>query len=162
MAWMGDHGDLAGVVARWQQVRVVVLGDSFVDEWWYGEPERLSREAPVPIVALDGVQRAPGGAANSAVNIAALGARPVLVSPIGDDPEGRWLRHCLTEAGVEVAQIPLSGGRTPVKRRMVADGQIVLRIDSNGGVPEGEATADLIATTEAELGHAPEALVVCD
>src|SRR5215475_886468 len=94
---------LADLVARWQHSHVIVVGDSFIDEWWYGAPERLSREAPVPVVALSRVERAPGGAANAAVNIAALGGRPLLIAPMGEDAEGEWLRQCLTEAGVEVA-----------------------------------------------------------
>jgi rfaE bifunctional protein, domain II len=171
MVWLGDHGgdqgdladvsDLADVVARWRGARVVVLGDSFVDEWWYGDPERLSREAPVPVITLDRVQRAPGGAANTAVNLAALGARPVLVTPISDDPDGAWLRRCLTDAGVAVRGVPLRSENTPVKRRMVADGQIVLRVDSQGGdlAPD---TADLIAATETALRPDPVAVVACD
>ena len=87
--WLGERGDLANIVARWQGLRTVVLGDSFVDEWWYGDPERLSREAPVPVVSLDRVQRAPGGAANTAVNLAALGAHPVLVTGVSDDADVR-------------------------------------------------------------------------
>lgn len=161
MVWLGDHGDLASIVARWQRLRVVVLGDSFVDEWWYGEPQRLSREAPVPVVSLDRVQRAPGGAANTAVNLAALGAQPVLVTPVSDDANGQWLRRCLTEAGVQVVPIPLPGEETPVKRRMVADDQIVLRVDteSGGGTEPAES---LIAATTAALRDDPAAVVVCD
>jgi rfaE bifunctional protein nucleotidyltransferase chain/domain/rfaE bifunctional protein kinase chain/domain len=173
MVWLGDHGDqrdfadvggngdLADVVARWRGSRVVVLGDSFVDEWWYGEPERLSREAPVPVIALDRVQRAPGGAANTAVNLAALGARPVLVTPISDDPDGAWLRRCLTDAGVAVRSVPLRTDGTPVKRRMVANGQIVLRVDSHGGDLTPDAT-DLVAATETALRGEPVAVVACD
>lgn len=161
MVWLSDRSDLANVVARWQRLRVVVLGDSFVDEWWYGAPERLSREAPVPVVGLDRLQRAPGGAANTAVNLAALGAQPVLVTPVGDDPDGEWLRHCLTEAGVQVMAVPLVGTDTPVKRRMVADGQIVLRVDS-GGAGVAPETGHLVTATEAALDEGAAALVVCD
>jgi D-beta-D-heptose 7-phosphate kinase/D-beta-D-heptose 1-phosphate adenosyltransferase len=165
MVWVGDHvgsdGDLADVVARWRGSRVVVLGDSFVDEWWYGDPERLSREAPVPVIALDRVQRAPGGAANTAVNLAVLGARPVLVTPISDDPDGAWLRRCLTDAGVAVRSVPPRSDGTPVKRRMVADGQIVLRVDSHSGdlMPD---IGDLVAATETALRGDPVAVVACD
>jgi rfaE bifunctional protein nucleotidyltransferase chain/domain/rfaE bifunctional protein kinase chain/domain len=163
MVWLGDRDDLARVVERWQQLRAVVLGDSFVDEWWYGEPERLSREAPVPVVCLGRVQRAPGGAANTAVNLAALGARPVLVTPVSDDAEGHWLRHRLAEAGVDVEPVMLPGSSTAVKRRMVADGQIVLRVDSSGAGPAPDnGTEPLAAAAGHVLGEAPAAVVVCD
>jgi rfaE bifunctional protein nucleotidyltransferase chain/domain/rfaE bifunctional protein kinase chain/domain len=163
MAQVTDRRRLSDLVAAWQQSHVIVVGDSFIDEWWYGEPERLSREAPVPVVALGHTERAPGGAANAAVNIAAMGGRPVLVAPMGDDADGEWLRHCLTEAGVEVRPIVLPGRTTPVKRRVIAGGQIVLRVDSTGQDHEPATTAaDVIAVADAALDTSPEAVVVCD
>jgi rfaE bifunctional protein nucleotidyltransferase chain/domain/rfaE bifunctional protein kinase chain/domain len=163
MGQLSTRQRLADVVARWQQSHVIVVGDSFIDEWWYGQSERLSREAPVPVVALNRVERAPGGAANAAVNLAALGARPLLVAPMGDDAEGEWLRGCLTDAGVEVAPTTQAGRTTPVKRRVIAGGQIVLRVDSAGTdvAPPG-TTGQVIAVAETALDQSPVAVVVCD
>lgn len=154
---------LADIVARWQQSHVIVVGDSFIDEWWYGQSERLSREAPVAVVALNRVERAPGGAANAAVNLAVMGARPLLIAPVGDDAEGEWLRRCLADAGVQVAPMAQEGRATPVKRRVTAGGQIVLRVDSPGtDAAPATASGQVTATAAAALDRSPAALVVCD
>jgi rfaE bifunctional protein nucleotidyltransferase chain/domain/rfaE bifunctional protein kinase chain/domain len=162
MAHVNDRRRLADLVAGWQESRVVVVGDSFIDEWWYGEPERLSREAPIPVLGLGRVERAPGGAANAAVNIAALGGRPLLVAPIGDDADGAWLRGCLGEAGVDVDPIVSSGATTAVKRRVIAGGQIVLRVDTAVGRASSATAQDVIAFAEAAVDGAAVAVVVCD
>jgi D-beta-D-heptose 7-phosphate kinase/D-beta-D-heptose 1-phosphate adenosyltransferase len=163
MAQVSQRQRLADLVARWQRSHVIVIGDSFIDEWWYGEPERLSREAPVPVVALSRVERAPGGAANAAVNIAALGGRPLLVAPIGDDAEGEWLRQCLSQAGVEVAPIVPAGSTTPVTRRVTAGGQIVLRVDTPGrDSAPAETAAEVTAVAQEAVDGSPVAVVVCD
>jgi D-beta-D-heptose 7-phosphate kinase/D-beta-D-heptose 1-phosphate adenosyltransferase len=95
------HSDvLLRTVERWRGHRVVVVGDVMLDEWRFTEPAGLCREAPVPVVTLQALQDAAGGAGNTAVNLAALGARPVLVAPVGDDGAGDRVRACLMDAGV--------------------------------------------------------------
>jgi D-beta-D-heptose 7-phosphate kinase / D-beta-D-heptose 1-phosphate adenosyltransferase len=160
---LADRRRLSEVVERWQGLRIVVLGDALLDEWCYGRPDRLSREAPVPIVEMDQVEWAPGGAANTALNIAALGARPVLVAPVGDDPTGSRLRQCLTESGVDARLVVVPGRRTQVKRRVVANDQIVVRVDagSRGAVPD-DAQQNLVAAVESAMLPAPAAVAVCD
>lgn len=158
-----DPGRLASAVTRWQGLRVLVLGDALLDDWRYGEPDRLCREAPVPVVAVERTEYFPGGAANTAVNIAALGGCPVLVAPVGDDPEGAWLRHRLAEAGVETYPVVVSGWHTPTKRRVVAGDQLVVRLDDGPGqfLPPS-ARRTLLALVEAAMSPPPAAVVLCD
>lgn len=154
---------LAAAVTRWQGLRVLVLGDALLDDWQYGEPDRLCREAPVPVVSVGRTEYAPGGAANTAVNLAALGAHPVLVAPVGDDPEGAFLRRRLAEAGVETYPVVVSRWRTPAKRRVVAGDQLVVRLDE-GPTRELPARArrTLRALAEAAMVPPPAAVVLCD
>jgi D-beta-D-heptose 7-phosphate kinase / D-beta-D-heptose 1-phosphate adenosyltransferase len=126
------HDLLADVVDRWRGRRVVVLGDVMLDDWRFAEPRRLYREAATPVFALRRHQDAAGGAGNTAVNLAAMGACPVLVSVVGTDEAGQRLR--LSRAGVDDGMVPLPGQRTMTKRRLVAADQIILCEED--GAPE--------------------------
>src|SRR5258706_9975271 len=82
-----------------KKARVLVVGDVMLDRYWFGEGSRISPEAPVPIVKIeaDRTRESPGGAANVAVNAAALGASVTLLSVVGDDEPGRRLERLLGE-----------------------------------------------------------------
>ncbi|MET8833902.1 D-glycero-beta-D-manno-heptose 1-phosphate adenylyltransferase [Micromonospora sp. NPDC004540] len=162
---------LATVVAGWQGRPVLVVGDAMLDEWRFAESERLCREAPAPVLTLRRRISAAGGAANTAVNVAALGGRAVLVAPVGADVAGDELHDCLDRAGVWDRTVNQPGRPTPVKRRMLAGNQILLREDS--GEPEDALDDDGIArlltalhcaTEELRAAAAgqPLTLVVCD
>ena len=162
---------LAEVVQSWLGRPVLVLGDAMLDEWRFADSDRLCREAPAPVLTLRRRISAAGGAANTAVNIAALGGRSVLVAPVGADVAGDELHDCLDRAGVWDRTVSQPGRPTPVKRRMLAGDQILLREDSgdpddplsDDGV-DGLLTALDCATRElraAADGAAPT-LVVCD
>ncbi|MDG4803387.1 D-glycero-beta-D-manno-heptose 1-phosphate adenylyltransferase [Micromonospora sp. WMMD980] len=162
---------LATVVASWQERPVLVVGDAMLDEWRFAESERLCREAPAPVLTLRRRISAAGGAANTAVNVAALGGRAALVAPVGADVAGDELHDCLDRAAVWDRTVSQPGRPTPVKRRMLAGNQILLREDSGGpddGLDEdGVArllTALHCATEELRAVGAgrPVTLVVCD
>ncbi|WP_326551121.1 D-glycero-beta-D-manno-heptose 1-phosphate adenylyltransferase [Micromonospora sp. NBC_01813] len=123
---------LTALVRRWSGRPILVVGDAMLDEWRFATSARLCREAPAPVLTLDHRQLAAGGAANTAVNLAALGARPLLVAPIGVDPIGDQVAHCLHRAGVQDRMVAQPGTRTPVKRRLLAADQILLREDEGG------------------------------
>ncbi|MFV2099058.1 D-glycero-beta-D-manno-heptose 1-phosphate adenylyltransferase [Micromonospora sp. LOL_014] len=151
----------ADLVERWSGRPVLVVGDAMLDEWRFATSTRLCREAPAPVLTLDRRQIAAGGAANTAVNLAALGARPLLVAPIGVDPVGDQVARCLHQAGVQDRMVAQPGTRTPVKRRLLAADQILLREDDGG--PAGPLPAEqverllaaLVASTEEiRLDHA--------
>ncbi|MFC4148841.1 D-glycero-beta-D-manno-heptose 1-phosphate adenylyltransferase [Micromonospora mangrovi] len=162
---------LATVVESWRGRPVLVVGDAMLDEWRFAESERLCREAPAPVLTLRRRISAAGGAANTAVNISALGGRAVLVAPVGADVAGDELHDCLDRAGVWDRTVSQEGRPTPVKRRMLAGNQILLREDS--GDPEETLDDDGVArlltalhcATEELAAAAPDApltLVVCD
>ncbi|MBY8871812.1 D-glycero-beta-D-manno-heptose 1-phosphate adenylyltransferase [Micromonospora sp. PLK6-60] len=162
---------LATVVESWRERAVLVVGDAMLDEWRFAESDRLCREAPAPVLTLRRRISAAGGAANTAVNVAALGGRAVLVAPVGADVAGDELHDCLDRAGVWDRTVGQPGRPTPVKRRMLAGNQILLREDS--GDPDDPLDADGVArlitalecATEelrAAAGGAPPTLVVCD
>ncbi len=122
---------LAGDV-RARRPRVVVVGDALIDGWMTGPAHRLGRDAPVPVVEVDSSSTAPGGAANAAANLAALGADVELVTVFGDDTDGRELRAALAAAGVGLDHAVVELGRsTPAKRRLVVAGQAVARYDTS-------------------------------
>ncbi|WP_422737921.1 D-glycero-beta-D-manno-heptose 1-phosphate adenylyltransferase [Micromonospora sp. WMMD729] len=162
---------LATVVESWLGRPVLIVGDAMLDEWRFAESDRLCREAPAPVLTLRRRISAAGGAANTAVNVATLGGRAVLVAPVGADVAGDELHDCLDRAGVWDRTVNQPGRPTPVKRRMLAGNQILLREDS--GDPDDALDPDGVtrlltaldcATEElraAAGGEAPT-LVVCD
>lgn len=120
---------LAGRIAE-RAPRVLVVGDALLDGWLSGRAQRLDRDGPVPVVELARHHTAPGGAANSAANLAALGASASLVSVLGDDQDAAVLRTLLDEAGVDTRCCVTEPQRTSVvKQRVVAAGQPVARYD---------------------------------
>lgn len=126
---------------------VVVVGDAVLDVWVQGTATKLCREAPVPVVEEQSVRRAPGGAANIAANLAALGCQVTMVTALGgpDDPGADQLAAVLADAGVLVRAPRVPGLQTPVKQRFVADGSIVARVD------RGCRPRDVAALVAAEL-----------
>jgi D-beta-D-heptose 7-phosphate kinase/D-beta-D-heptose 1-phosphate adenosyltransferase len=161
---------LAVLIDSWRGHEVLVLGDAMLDEWRFAESNRLCREAPAPVLTLRRRQTAAGGAANAAVNLAALGARPVLVAPVGADAAGDELHDCLDRAGVRDRTVTRAGRRTPVKRRMLAADQILVREDEGGddAWSSDHLVEDLLTVLErvtAELRQSnagPPTLVICD
>jgi D-beta-D-heptose 7-phosphate kinase / D-beta-D-heptose 1-phosphate adenosyltransferase len=139
--------DLVELAGRLSGLRVVVAGDAILDSYLVGSAERICREAPVPIVALNDRVDAPGGAANAAVNAAALGADVRFVSVVGDDREGRVLARSLRVRGVAADDVLMDPTReTLSKNRLVAASQILVRFDRGTTEPTGPATeARLIA-----------------
>lgn len=117
-------------VRRFPNLRALVIGDAILDTWLEGTATRLCREAPVPVVVGQEEYRFPGGAANTAANLSALGASVTLAGLTGDDPAGEQLRAALREAGVDIgALVADPNAITLHKRRIVADGQCLVRYD---------------------------------
>ncbi len=129
------------------------MGDVMLDRYLYGTANRMSPEAPVPIVQLDySVQRL-GGAANVALNIKSLGANPFLCSIIGRDKHGRTILDLLPQSDINPNHLILSTDRkTTVKTRIIAQNQQLLRVDE-------EDTQDLNSKEAAELAAASKRLL---
>lgn len=135
-------------------LRIAVIGDVMLDRYWWGETTRISPEAPVPVVRLDKLSDAVGGAANVAANIAGLGATPILVGVIGDDGEGSVITSFLAEIEHLDTRLVRSDARgTTVKTRIVSGGHHVVRVDREStdelDLSESEELASAI--TEADL-----------
>ncbi|MEN3308249.1 MAG: D-glycero-beta-D-manno-heptose-7-phosphate kinase, partial [Micromonosporaceae bacterium] len=154
---------LSDLVEAWQGCRVLVLGDAMLDGWLAGSADRVCREAPLAVVDLAETRYAAGGAANTAVNLAGLGAVASLIAPVGGDPDGALLRERLAAAGVADRLVPAPGRRTVAKRRLMAGGQIVARFDQGdtGALPPSTRDA-LLARAGQALSEAPDAVLVCD
>jgi D-beta-D-heptose 7-phosphate kinase / D-beta-D-heptose 1-phosphate adenosyltransferase len=131
---------------RFQDLRVLVIGESMLDSYLEGYTDRLSREAPVPVVTVTDRKDAAGGAANTAVNIAALGGQVTFLSVIGDDDEGRALKRVLEKLGVKTdCMVIRPERRTLAKRRVSAGGQMLVRFDQGDTEPiDGVTEAQLI------------------
>jgi len=110
--------------------RALVLGDFVVDTYTSGKVKRISPEAPVQVLEVLRQESKPGGAGNAAKNIAAMGAHVTVMGRIGDDFEGRQLREELAKDGIDVSHLlALPSYRTPVKNRLIAESQQLLRVD---------------------------------
>ncbi|MFL5754935.1 MAG: D-glycero-beta-D-manno-heptose 1-phosphate adenylyltransferase [Chloroflexota bacterium] len=151
------------VLRSFRGLRVVVVGEAILDGYLSGAAERLSREAPVPIVALRERVDAPGGAANTAVNLAALGAEVDLLTVVGRDAEGERLTAGLEAAGVSTSHVVRHPDRTTLaKQRVSAAGQMLLRFDSGSTDPLDAATEDALIDRLNALAPAADAIVVSD
>src|SRR4051812_25675943 len=118
-----DFGDrIAGT-------RVLVVGDVMLDRYWFGDVDRISPEAPVPVVKVTRTDERPGGAANVARNASALGAPVMLLSVIGADEAGTRLERLLAVEGVRTSFHRDAVLPTTVKLRVISRQQQLLRID---------------------------------
>ncbi|WP_018639938.1 D-glycero-beta-D-manno-heptose 1-phosphate adenylyltransferase [Parafrankia elaeagni] len=132
--------DALDALASLDALDLLVVGDVMLDSWVWGPPRGLSREGPVPVVAVAGRSEAPGGAGNAAVAAAGLGARVRLVATVGDDQDGARLRELLNDAGVDTAAVLDDHGRRTVHKQRICSGEhLHLRIDSGDEAPPGRA-----------------------
>ncbi|SER55639.1 D-beta-D-heptose 7-phosphate kinase / D-beta-D-heptose 1-phosphate adenosyltransferase [Vreelandella subterranea] len=133
-----------------EHARVLVVGDVMLDRYWHGGTSRISPEAPVPVVRVEDADDRPGGAANVALNIAALGAQVGLAGLVGEDENAELLSRQLVAANVSThfqrsAEIP-----TITKLRVMSRNQQLLRLDFEERL-EGVDTTDLLAQVEQAL-----------
>lgn len=139
---MKSETDYLKIIESFSDVSVLVVGDVMLDRYWWGSVERISPEAPVPVVHINKTSMAVGGAANVAANIVGLGAKVYLVAAVGEDIEGAQLPELLNESGLSAENlIKISGRPTTLKTRVIAHNQHVVRIDH-------ETTENLSATEE--------------
>lgn len=111
------------------KARVLVTGDAMLDRYWFGDAERISPEAPVPVVRITRTEERLGGAANVARNIASIGARSTLLSVVGDDEPGHRIEALLKSASIEPKLEFDASLATTVKLRVVARQQQMVRCD---------------------------------
>jgi len=150
--------ELLDLVGRFAGLKILVYGDFVLDEFLYGQIDRISREAPVFIVAHQSSDYRPGCAANAVANLAVLGAKPVPCGVVGDDEAGRRLIDIFNEMGVETAGLKsVAEISTAQKTRVIAGSphskkQQIVRIDRlERSAINGEADAAVWATLQALL-----------
>jgi len=131
-------------------LNVLIIGDVMLDSYIWGAVERISPEAPVPIVNVKKKDFRLGGAANVALNIASLGAKPILCALIGDDDDGKKLIQRLDEGKISKEGIVVSSYRpTTVKTRIIASAQHVVRVDEESDkVVNAQEEQDLMQRIE--------------
>lgn len=120
---------LPQLLQKIRDTTVLVVGDSMLDRYWYGGVERISPEAPVPVIAVNRCDERPGGAANVARNVQALGAKCDLLSVSGSDNEADTLEQLLREEGVNCRLQRDKLLNTTVKLRVISQNQQLIRID---------------------------------
>lgn len=139
---LAEADRLASIVRGFEGRRIVVLGDFVADEFVYGDIERISREAPVPILAHRKTVVVPGGGGNAVANLRALGARPFPVGVVGKDEAGRSLLAAFRRQGIDRSGVLVQPGyATPTKSRILAGGvhtrrQQIVRIDRGGSLSD--------------------------
>lgn len=120
----------ADLLRSLQGAEIAVLGDVMLDRYFWGSVNRVSPEAPVPVVDVDDESFHLGGAANVAANIQSLGATPLLCGVVGDDTSGRILKSLATDAGLDDRGLIAAVGRpTTVKTRVIGNNQQIVRLD---------------------------------
>ncbi len=125
---------------------ILIIGDIMLDKYIFGNIDKISPEAPVPIFEIIRNKEKPGGAANVALNIKSLGSNPVLLSIAGDDRDGNKLLKLLKENEIDTSNILRDFKKiTTVKTRLMANGQHVLRIDEENPMPVDSKTEKIIS-----------------
>jgi D-glycero-beta-D-manno-heptose-7-phosphate kinase len=136
--------------ARLAQASVLVVGDAMLDRYWFGAVERISPEAPVPIVRVSREEERMGGAANVALNVKTLGAQATLLTVVGDDEPARKLRQMLELAGISALLGSDPKLYTIVKLRVIGRAQQLIRIDFENQ-PDHEVLSGMLSEFERVL-----------
>jgi D-beta-D-heptose 7-phosphate kinase/D-beta-D-heptose 1-phosphate adenosyltransferase len=154
---------LQSILRHFPGRRVLIVGDVMLDEYLWGSVQRISPEAPVPIVELHKRSDIPGGAANTAANIAGLGGQVHLAGVVGQDDAGQRLRARLAEQGIAVTGLLVDKCRpTTTKTRIIAHNQQVVRVDQEQRGNFAPALEErLLGFVEEQLPHA-DACVLSD
>jgi len=131
-----NKNEITNLFSNFNQLKALVIGDVMIDSYFFGKVDRISPEAPVPVVAVENKERRLGGAANVALNIQALGATPILCSVIGDDSDSVLFDELLSKSNLSNKGIIKSSNRiTTVKTRVIGNKNQVLRVDSEDDSP---------------------------
>ena len=149
------------LLAGFRDCPVLVVGDLMLDEYLWGHVNRISPEAPVPVVEVQRRSFTAGGAANTAANVAGLGGSAILVGIVGDDAEGRRIRDLMSGLGVDTSAVVADSSRpTTTKTRVIAHSQQMVRIDQERLGPLSESVeAELLVYLEGVLPQVRAAVI---
>lgn len=122
--------DVKAVLKRMKNIRILVVGDIMLDQYWWGDVTRISQEAPIPVVEVKEETVRMGGAANVANNIKSLGANPLLLGLVGNDNNGKRLARTISDRGITAGNLICDHSRpTTTKTRIIGHSQHVVRVD---------------------------------
>ncbi len=138
------------MIEKFSSARILVIGDVMLDRYWTGDVERISPEAPVPVVRVMSSDDRLGGAANVARNIASLGARSVLFGVVGDDEAGRQVQELVSQSNIDDCLTVAPDFKTTVKLRIIARQQQMVRADFELA-PSDDALVDMTRRFEGAL-----------
>ena len=137
--------DFQTLFSKFSDIKVAVFGDVMLDTYWWGNVERISPEAPVPIVSMHHREQRIGGAGNVALNLASMGAQTTLFTVLGDDDDAEILSSLLQQNNININYILKSDARiTTNKIRVMGRNQQMMRLDS-------EVTSDISKEDESKL-----------
>ncbi len=160
---MSDASSLATVVEGMRGARVLCIGDAMLDRFIYGDVERISPEAPIPVMRIHREAAMLGGAGNVVRNLVALGAAATFVSVVGDDDAGRDIGRLIGELpGVDPCLVIEGDRRTTIKTRYIAGAQQLLRADRETLTPISEETVDRLRRMVDAVLPSVDVLVLSD
>ena len=163
MVSAGLRASAVDIVRGFPGLRVLVVGDAMLDTWLEGDAIRLCKEAPVPVVREASTTHCAGGAANTAANLAALGAEVSFVSLIGQDSAGDHLHRALQEAGVDDTGLVEDRAVSSLhKLRVIANGQYVVRFDEGDTEQATDSSRAQLLQRIADMYARCDAVVVSD
>lgn len=154
---------LIGLLSALNPVRVLVIGDFMLDTYTTGKVRRISPEAPVSVLHVQNEESRPGGTGNVALNIVSLGGKVVVVGRVGADMAGRHLIQALEREEIDVRGLFIQEGyRTPVKNRLIADSQQILRVDFETNTPIPEDLEILVIEELPQLLEGMQIITISD
>ncbi|MDD3686080.1 MAG: PfkB family carbohydrate kinase [Bacteroidales bacterium] len=144
--------DISELIKQFTTKRVLIIGDVMVDSYMWGKVNRISPEAPIPVVSVTGREYRLGGAANVALNIKSLGAEPILCSVIGDDDKALVFSDLLKQNSMCAdGLVKLSGRKTTTKTRIISGSQHLLRVDDEIDTALENSDSDILVARIKEL-----------
>jgi rfaE bifunctional protein kinase chain/domain len=140
-----NRQELQRIFEHFRSLKILIIGDVMVDSYVFGKVDRISPEAPVPVVTVKRKEKRLGGAANVARNIKALGATPILAGAIGNDLDGDVFIELMSQEGLSVAGLLRTKRPTTVKTRIIGNKFQLMRVDEEEDHPAGETEESIIA-----------------
>ncbi|WP_025563549.1 bifunctional D-glycero-beta-D-manno-heptose-7-phosphate kinase/D-glycero-beta-D-manno-heptose 1-phosphate adenylyltransferase HldE [Psychromonas sp. SP041] len=140
---------------EYEQANVLVVGDVMLDRYWHGPVTRISPEAPVPVVNVKQIEERPGGAANVALNIAALGASSTVVGLVGEDEAAQAIQDSLRSVHIKTDFITVPNVPTITKLRVLSRHQQLIRLDFEDSFSDVDSAAIMQNMTKALTGESP-------
>ena len=156
----GSAVELTAALGKLPACNVLVAGDAMLDRYWFGPVERISPEAPVPVVTVDASEERIGGAGNVACNITSLGGKCTLLAVVGDDEAGGRVAEIAAQTGIAPQLVVDRAARTTIKLRVLSRNQQLLRADFES--PPGAESLDAATARFAELLASHQVVVLSD